>query len=185
MTHRIITYMHRLRKIQGQLKTKTFSQVKVKVQKETAKFKKLRKKVPGAQKRGQSLKKAPKYDLIKENEHLVERLCAKQKIINELEAEKLKIESELKRLTVFDCSEFKCSICHLKIDAQVRIICIFCPTWNLCEPCHIHSMNELDLQHSHPEHASNSVVRLVRRDPMDPMAIHINDGNENEDIQCV
>ena len=133
--------MHRTRKIQAQLKTKTFSQVKVKIQKETAKFKKLRKKVPGAQKRGFSLKKTPKYNLIKENEDLVERVSAKRKIVDELELEKAKIEAELKRLTVFDCSEFKCSICHLKIDAQVRIICIYCPTWNLCEPCHIHSMN--------------------------------------------
>ena len=44
---------------------------------------------------------------------------------------------------------------------------------------------EKELQHSHPEHGSNSVVRLVRRDPLDPMAIHMQDGNENEDIQCV
>ena len=144
----MVTNIRRTRKIQAQLKTKTFAQVKVKVQKETAKFKKLRKKVPGAQKRGWSLKKTPKYNLIKENEHLVERVCAKQKIVDELEMEKAKIEAELKRLTVFDCSEFKCSICHLKIDAQVRIICIYCPTWNLCEPCHIHSMNGKSLKGS-------------------------------------
>ena len=137
----MVTNMRRTRKIHAQLETKTFLQVKVKIQKETAKFKKLRKRVPGAQKRGRSLKKLAKYDLVKENEDLVSRVSAKRKIVDDLELERAKIEAELKRLTVFDFSEFKCSICHLKIDAQVRIICIYCPTWNLCEPCHIHSMN--------------------------------------------